>query len=597
MLNIDHSYIHWKNLSKEFNDLHAALQVETQIKPVTPTPRLDIPASREECIVAADEIIANADRQVSEQNRAQVKEKAYQSMVRVLKSLREAVREFDSGWKHVEDVYQATTALQDCLRILRSFQAKVDKSHVVDTQTRLQQLVEGQDEDLTEWFFGEKYNFAKHMTLTLDPPERERVILEDKKCSDDDIPFEIMSMIYSQADLESCVNLRQVSSSWFEAFFEIESILASKVKARNPWFKPGDADVATWADCALVFVARLDTWTEVESLDDFDVSQAIVRTNTHTVVAVELKEDEKLPRDFIGMVDHEAGNCTKYSCEFYHSLDNISILDQMNMWTLEQVKHDFGNFEVMHHTQEETLLIYNGQDITIPMGMSIGVEITAKMGPSTVMFTQFSWLAITSREMREVPLVLPEIRSTPPLEVHLDDTIIVRSKDYLASVALLVACTFKMLSWETEEMVTYAQSDTHNHVPVALYQGLVWWNELGHSLIPTFVDLDRPGFVYYKPEKVIATGHTKGTNFVQGSRSRYSQQFVQTTSASANFFDLETGTVTSVVSPQGCSFGRVFGGFVFGNFVPRCVSRELAQKYGDLMAEREWEFGEEDDYE
>lgn len=66
MLNVDDNYNRWKNLANEFKDLNKDLQFETRIRPVKPTPRLAIPASRKDCIVAADEIIANADRQVFE---------------------------------------------------------------------------------------------------------------------------------------------------------------------------------------------------------------------------------------------------------------------------------------------------------------------------------------------------------------------------------------------------------------------------------------------------------------------------------------------------------------------------------------------------
>lgn len=223
------------------------------------------------------------------------------------------------------------------------------------------------------------------------------------------------------------------------------------------------------------------------------------------------------------------------------------------------------------------------------------------MGPSTVTFTpefddQVSRLAITSRGRREPPLIIPAIRSLPPLEVHLDDTIMVRSADDPDSDPVKTECSFNMLSWETEEMVTYAKSGTHNHVPVALYQGLVWWSMNGSSLIPTIVDLNRPGVVYYKPERVIDTGQK--ALFTQGNRSRYSPQFVQATSESADnadFINLETGTITSVVPPQSSSFGRVFAGFVYGNFAPRYISKEVAEMYDDLVAEREGQYLDFDD--
>lgn len=95
------------------------------------------------------------------------------------------------------------------------------------------------------------------------------------------------------------------------------------MKKRNPWFKPGGEDITTWADCALVFVGRTKTWTAVDSLDKMKPSDSAAETKT--VVAVEMKENECLPRDFWSMVAHDpddSDHSHELTCELFHPQDD-----------------------------------------------------------------------------------------------------------------------------------------------------------------------------------------------------------------------------------------------------------------------------------
>ncbi|KAG5354417.1 hypothetical protein CJU90_6832 [Yarrowia sp. C11] len=88
-----------------------------------------------------------------------------------------------------------------------------------------------------------------------------------------DIPWMIAKAILSEADLESCAQLRQVNRFWYSFFHESESLLEYKVRKRSPWMSP-NGELKTWADCALVFAKRLasNNWTEIDDLHDFPMA-------------------------------------------------------------------------------------------------------------------------------------------------------------------------------------------------------------------------------------------------------------------------------------------------------------------------------------
>ncbi|KAG5358348.1 hypothetical protein CJU89_4875 [Yarrowia sp. B02] len=77
----------------------------------------------------------------------------------------------------------------------------------------------------------------------------------------------------------------------------IEDILKSKVIQRSPWMKP-QAEMRSWADCALVFVKRIQSskWTLVDHFRD--ISKKRKDSPVKDLLAVELKKGEKLPENF-----------------------------------------------------------------------------------------------------------------------------------------------------------------------------------------------------------------------------------------------------------------------------------------------------------
>lgn len=602
---------YWKGILTfiEGAERHWDSQVEISS---TVSPEFDTPVSRDEIISAAHGVLETLEENLY------AKEGGYEMLGVLVRELRAAVDEFSSHylkcaayhgdfWEDQPAYKQARTTallkLRETEETVRFWRQDIDKVQEIDLQTRLQRLVRNQDEDLKQWFFAEKFPFAKH--LTLGKCERLRVVLETKAPRPSNpnhrLPLEIKSMIYSLADLETCVALRQVSSDWYDSFAQIEPILAAKVTKRNPWFKPGDGDVTTWADCAL-FVGRIKTWTAVDTLDKMSPSDSAAQMKT--VVAVEMKEGICLPRDFQGMVAHEPEDCHhKLTCELFHSQDD-NVSDFMNPWTLQQVKsipYDASeDVEVVRSNDSKTLVRYKGEKVVLPISVVDDEFFKVRVGPRTVMFLpqletedEMPLVAFSSRYKHDKRISASTTRSREsPLEVQLEDTVIVRSSDeqdygYYDTDEHDIEYRYELLSWETNEMVLYAFADSTKHVPVASYKGLVWWNLDNSTLIPTFVDLDNEGEVYYRPEKAINGHEQDHGSFVQGGSAHRTRRYVfGSLGNEVDIFDLETGIITSVAFPQGCEGGRVYPGFVNGKFQPRCLSQEVVQKYSSFVSAR-----------
>ena len=114
-----------------------------------------------------------------------------------------------------------------------------------------------------------------------------------------ELPPETVYNIFAHAELETCVDLREVSTFWYAAFNQLDArLLKQKVKERNPWLKPGEdgTELKTWRDCVRVFVGRLRSgkWTSIECLED-------IKYPTELTEAISLNIDEvetTLPKDY-----------------------------------------------------------------------------------------------------------------------------------------------------------------------------------------------------------------------------------------------------------------------------------------------------------
>lgn len=107
-------------------------------------------------------------------------------------------------------------------------------------------------------------------------PSRPKLSKKQPFTKDADIPLEVAGIIFEHCDLESIVQLQQVSSYWYSAYRSLDNVLKTKVQSRNPWMELGEngTELDTWGDCALVFVGRLNSrqWQAVKTVDDIDLS-------------------------------------------------------------------------------------------------------------------------------------------------------------------------------------------------------------------------------------------------------------------------------------------------------------------------------------
>lgn len=223
--------------------------------------------------------------------------------------------------------------------------------------------MEGQDEELREWYFMEELSrFGRHVTESLRP--KPDVIIEDKVVSLSrrlELSPECISLVYSHCDLETCVSLRQVSSAWYKVFGQINHIWRSKMRERNPFIEPGDADMKSYADCVLVFVARLK-WPTVSNLNDMEVSGEPAERNK--VVGFELGLNEKLPSNFTGMMPFESG-CT-VACDHFFALAAWESQEFIrDLWDLSSRPKD-EPYEVIGVGEHGTVVKYRDIEVTLP---------------------------------------------------------------------------------------------------------------------------------------------------------------------------------------------------------------------------------------
>lgn len=132
---------------------------------------------------------------------------------------------------------------------------RAQTSNAVSIQEKMHSLLAGQSEQVKLTLLVDRNPFSAHLNrkTALKPA----VELSRENGVDIQLPLDILVMIFSHCSLETCATLRQVCSFWYDLYQDYD--FESKLAARCPWFTPGD-DILTWADCALVFAARLRTY-------------------------------------------------------------------------------------------------------------------------------------------------------------------------------------------------------------------------------------------------------------------------------------------------------------------------------------------------
>lgn len=345
-------------------------------------------------------------------------------------------------------------------------------------------------------------------------PEKPTVKFTAKKSipNSTTIPIEVATMILSNCTLESCVALRQVNTTWYEAFNSSDKILKEILLKRCPWIYP-EGDMTSWADCALVFVSRLRSkkWKAVKHLSNLGFKLPH-QTLPKTVIA-NLTEQE------VGMKTIDIHNSFNFN----------------------------GDPQKITETGSEQILEYRNQTFTLPSNSRLPTNpVTHFKHHTRVSCYEPIWFQKTQplhyKNAFQVRRVVPGC-----FEVG----------RFLASMGLNNNGEryYEFYDYHSMKRIQYGPPDLAR--PVAAYKGVVWCFVTPDRLVPTFVDLENPDKIYYKLSKVIKAQIKPNEDYYElQAMNDYFQSaefpnLVCNDSSShpeVHILDLENGTVTLVRS-------------------------------------------------
>lgn len=343
---------------------------------------LPIPATREMCLHAAEDVRS-----------------AFDELLERYRLRKESIR------KRIEQIVDVYNVIGDRLDLLalggsrrKPFMATKDKQvdgwaeasgmwlpflqwqreePGIALQNKLQALVKHQDEELKRWFqkrmLREATSHIKIARSTRPGVDMNVNVSRNPLLGSSlKLPAEIMATIYDSSSLETCVALRQVNKDWYVAFRNLERVMERKMQERNPWIKPGDPDLLTWADCVLVFAGRLRSgkWKTTEHPEDLsDLPEELVENRL--VVGVELGLDEKLPANFSGMFDEPDHVYTGYGYN-------------VDLWTLASSEQHIPSKERLCENVDGIVIRYGGIDITLDPSTTSGYVLEVHKGKTTI---------------------------------------------------------------------------------------------------------------------------------------------------------------------------------------------------------------------
>lgn len=426
---------------------------------------------------------------------------------------------------------------------------------------------------------------------------------------------EVATMIYSYADVETCVQLREVSFFWYTSFQQAEQVLEPVVRRRSPWMQPS-GDLLTWRDCALVFVKRLSSgkWTTTD-LGNFrlDKEDRPVKMLTATI----MDDGEKLPASFRGL-DAQKDGKADYT-EKRELLEFDYGEGHMNLKTLRgvELERDYQAC-VISFTEDSTVVKYKGMEIFLPL------DVVLYHAPSHCPVT-------VNRETVIIRLQDRTCYVLPINKLHHKHATHFRSYRDAYELGNVVVKQLNsrsghgILYYDVDDQ-KYVEFETHSRGawPIASYNGLIWWYSRLEScgfttrkaVFPTFVDMD-DGKVYYRQDKSFDLPSDKSWEDLHQC-TREQRFLICEFGRGLLLVDLATGTTTELINPHKArneseeddqyeceEFGQgvyVFPGFVGDNFDVRCLDPWTVMEYqrevrdgGDEDSEGDGESGEDDE--
>lgn len=436
-------------------------------------------------------------------------------------------------------------------------------------QNRLQELVKRQDEELRNWFMnGELEQAGSHLKVAKsarpDVAMDISVSRNPTPSSSLKLPFEIMVSIYELSNLETCVALREASKDWYVAFRNSERVMERKVQERNPWIKPGDTDLPTWADCVLVFAGRLrsEKWETIGNPGNvFHIPVEPVEVKA--VVGVELQLNEKLPANFTNMFEEPD------KVKVPNTYDTMDMSFKTNPWALSRSKPLIIPKELVRENEEGLVIRYDGIEVTLDPSITYGDISRVCRQPTTIQVTLKDYTIIVFPVDRPHYKHSVRIEDTSDSDVEtldLEDAVFHREGESNHD------SRFSLVNFAKKEVIFFCKYAN----PVAAYNGLIWLH-MGEHLLPTFVDLQTPGVVYYRAKRAIR-GFDQDSLFLQASKARGLGQFVILLGRhNMPLVDLATGSLTQIQAPEGWLDYRIILGFQDGVFKVRCIKSSVME--------------------
>lgn len=476
---------------------------------------------------------------------------------------REVLTECDVQYKVVQDLkilndgemktyptlYKGTASIRSAECRSRYIESIFFNRMKVELDNQVRKLREGQSKEIQQ-----KLQVCHEpQQLLLGKVKLKPVLMLETRPSQGSVPPEIIVMIYSLCDLETCYDLRQVNSTWNYGFLQVpETTWKNKLRYRNPWMIPHDGELTSYAECVLKFVGRLKTWIPVQSVDDMEIPTETPKS-LDCIIAEPLEKHEKLPESFEPMLDKYPGQCHHW-CEHIHGRSRFLDLTTLEYVRNPVIENDPGTKQVS----------------TGPSGTVVHTyDRRATLFPRSSSFIEFDHQNILGRRDDFI---------------HLQDVFIARD---VPSGTRPPTFSYSMVDLQNRQMVHFTESawlfprmPNMLTSPVASYNGLVWWALERRCMVPTFLDLQQPGKIYHNPNKAI--NGPELFNPYQGSRSSHSERFVvgnAVTTGETHIYDLETGQVTAVLGTKDCYHSDIFMGYEEGHFKPRCVSEGHTDEY------------------
>lgn len=497
---------------------------------------------------------------------------AFQQLAKNIRVLEKAVKmlgDMKGGTKEEEEriterLNSAALRCLDLTELLLQHNDQLDQDLSRILQASLLDLVKGQTKEVKEWYFQEVMTgFAEHVSTRVEA--KPVVEVEEKKSTSFSWPPEIATLIYSACDLETCVVLREVNSEWYNLFQQMGPLFKRKLHLRNPWFGPGDS-LNTWADCVLVFVARLQ-WPTTTDLDGLDVPQK--KEDKQTVVASELGYKERLPAEFSAMQPHHA-TCSQVVCDHVHAFSsNLMHHFLRNLHSMETFDGDMQS-KIVRQEGEATVLEFGGVEYTV------ATDMVPTSGPSLDLSITPGALVVNNLQQGQGPRLIMT-RDKPHykdgFEFHDDNADIGAMGDLLFA---RYGDQHHFADHESKQMIKYPLSV--KSFIAGSYNGLVWWHIQEKILVPTFVDLETQQ-VHYNPTKIL-TG-VSDNEFSQSSKAPHGRHFIFAGCGnSAEMVNLETGTITQITTPLGQHHKRLpmIPGFMDGTFRAYYMSKKAHKK-------------------